>query len=428
MPVAALPLRPRTPSSLTPTYRPAPSPDARDPATAAGASRPARRRGWNLRPSHRRPPPARHRPPRPPGERPAGSGRRAPPCPDRGDPRRAGAPADRHERPGCRRLAAVPGRRRGAILAGGPLVLRRDLLLPPHRGSRRLLRDGLRPVPRPEAAGAGNHAGGHRCPGRASGPRPGRCRPAPRAPDARLPAGALGQSGRPQPVAGRGGGGPQHRDEAAQTAHLLANDTAAVVDHLGALGRPALIDVIADNAGFELVGDLCLVDYLLSSGQAASVRMHLKLHPTFVSDALVRDVAATIAYLRRTGPAAVQRLGERLRDHHRRGRLLLARHPYWTSPLSGWEMPTPVRAFLAPADLVISKGDANYRRWLGDRHWVFSLPFDQVVSYFPAPLVALRTVKAEVAAGIPPERLRRLDEADPDWMTNGHWGLIQFVR
>ncbi len=223
-------------------------------------------------------------------------------------------------------------------------------------------------------------------------------------------------------------GGPQHRDEAAQTAHLLADDTAAVVDYLGALGRPALIDVVADNAGFELVGDLCLIDYLLSSGQAASVRMHLKLHPTFVSDALVRDVEATIAYLRRTGPAAVQRLGERLRDHHRRGRLLLARHPYWTSPLSGWEMPTPVRAFLAPADLVISKGDANYRRWLGDRHWVFSLPFDQVVSYFPAPLVALRTVKAEVAAGIPPERLRRLDEADPDWMTNGHWGLIQFVR
>lgn len=223
-------------------------------------------------------------------------------------------------------------------------------------------------------------------------------------------------------------GQPLHQDDDTQEAHLLADDTEAVADYLAALGRPALVDVIADNAGFELIGDLCLVDYLLSSGQAASVRLHLKLHPTFVSDALIKDVAATIDYLRHTGTAAVQRLGERLHDHRRAGRLLLAEHPYWTSPLSGWEMPTAVRAILAPADLIISKGDANYRRWLGDRHWTYTLPFDQVVSYFPAPLVALRTIKAEVAAGIPPARVRQLNEEDPDWMTNGHWGLIQFVR
>ena len=46
---------------------------------------------------------------------------------------------------------------------------------------------------------------------------------------------------------------------------------------------------------------------------------------------------------------------------------------------------------ISRASLVISKGDANYRRLLGDAHWDPATPFAQAVAYFLAPLVALRT-------------------------------------
>src|SRR5215467_14514342 len=60
--------------------------------------------------------------------------------------------------------------------------------------------------------------------------------------------------------------------------------------------------------------------------------------------------------------------------------------------------PDDMRALLAEADLVVAKGDANYRRALGDAHWPWTTPFVDIVSYFPTPLAFLRTCKAEVIA------------------------------
>jgi hypothetical protein len=99
----------------------------------------------------------------------------------------------------------------------------------------------------------------------------------------------------------------------------------------------------------------------------------------------------------------------------------------WTSPLRGREFPPNVNAELARADLVISKGDANYRRVLGDREWPYTTPFADVVDYFPAPLLALRTMKAETVAGLEQAQVDRLEQEDPDWMVNGRWGLLQFA-
>jgi hypothetical protein len=110
------------------------------------------------------------------------------------------------------------------------------------------------------------------------------------------------------------------------------------------------------------------------------------------------------------------------------GRLSLHNDWFWNSPLPGWEMPEALRRDLLGAALLISKGDANYRRWLGDRHWPFTTPFGDVVSYAPAPLVALRTLKAEVMAGLTEEKLRWVRKTDPDWLANGSWGVIQYFR
>jgi uncharacterized protein with ATP-grasp and redox domains len=226
---------------------------------------------------------------------------------------------------------------------------------------------------------------------------------------------------------GAGEESPDHLSTGDEEAHLLADDTTAALDHLDALNRSARIDVWADNAGFELVTDLALADGLLASGLAEPLVLHVKAHPTFVSDATVGDVHGTLDRLAADDDTATQDLAERLHDAIESGRLQL-RDPFaWTSPLRARELPQNVNGELARADLVISKGDANYRRLLGDRHWAFTTPFEEVVSYFPAPLLGLRTLKAEVACGLEPDQVSQLNETYPDWLTSGEWGVIQFA-
>lgn len=221
---------------------------------------------------------------------------------------------------------------------------------------------------------------------------------------------------------------PGHEDEASAQAHVLVNDGEQVARHLLAAGQEVQrVDLLMDNAGFELVSDLALVDYLLDGGWATAIHLHLKAHPTFVSDVTSDDLQWTLDRLAQDDDAAVREWMDRLRSYVADGRLEFSQHYFWTSPLPGWQMPADLRQTLRRAQLVISKGDANYRRLLGDRHWPYTAPFEEIVSYFPAPLLALRTFKSEVAAGIPEQRLRELEEEVPDWTTSGDWGIIQFA-
>jgi uncharacterized protein with ATP-grasp and redox domains len=217
---------------------------------------------------------------------------------------------------------------------------------------------------------------------------------------------------------------PNHSEAEAQVAHLLVDDATAVTQ---LLDKPInQIDIILDNVGIELISDLCLADYLLSVNQAATVQLHPKLHPTFVSDATVLDVEATVAYLRKEDEPDLQQAGERLTNYLVNGRLRLLSHPFWTSPHPLWQLPADLRQTLAASDLIISKGDANYRRALGDARWPHTTPIRDIVSYLPTPTLFLRTCKSEVLAGV---RQSRLDELnlEEDWLVNGLWGIIQLV-
>ena len=228
--------------------------------------------------------------------------------------------------------------------------------------------------------------------------------------------------------AGHGDEQPKHADLLASRRHIVVDDTRAVVDFLTSqLNQSPRIDFIVDNAGFELVSDLALTDFFLSSSLASTVVLHLKYHPTFVSDATIKDVARTVDVLADDSRPEIRRFGQRLQAHIGAQRLQWQHELVWTSPRSFWERPPRVGQELAQANLLVSKGDANYRRLLGDRHWPYTTPFADIVSYLPTPLVALRTFKSEVAAGLDPEQIRRLGAQDSNWLTNGKRGVIQFV-
>lgn len=202
-------------------------------------------------------------------------------------------------------------------------------------------------------------------------------------------------------------------------AHLLESRSAARFKENGA------IYIVADNAGSELAMDLALSDCLLRHA-AARVVVCLKSYPTFVSDATPADVWMMLSAMAGRGKAA-SALAERLRAAWAAERLRFLPHPYWTSSRFLWDLPADLARQLNQARLVIIKGDANYRRAVGDCIWAPHKPFADVLRYLDAPVLCLRTLKSDPVIGLPsPETAAQLDRIDPEWRVNGKRGLIQF--
>jgi uncharacterized protein with ATP-grasp and redox domains len=213
------------------------------------------------------------------------------------------------------------------------------------------------------------------------------------------------------------------------TKMLLADHSEQVWNAIKAAAKDQhqRMDIIADNAGFELITDLCLADFLVTSGLAEKVVIHLKAYPVFVSDAMEKDVLSHIRVL-----AGEEEVHEDMREIASRweglihqGKWELKEHPFWTLPLAFWEMPEDLIQHFAQSRMVFVKGDANYRRQIGERHWPFATPFQDISSYWPTNVCCLRTMKSEVACGVPEDRQKEVEKEDPQWLVSGRYGVVQ---
>ncbi|MEV0731357.1 damage-control phosphatase ARMT1 family protein [Polymorphospora sp. NPDC050346] len=208
------------------------------------------------------------------------------------------------------------------------------------------------------------------------------------------------------------------------SAHLVADDTTAAVSAL-TTGR-GTVCLVADNAGRELLSDLVLVDHLLHAEPAERVTLHLKPYPYYVSDATTADLVGCLRRLA-AGPPAAAGIADRLRTAAADGRLDVATHWFYCAPHPYHRMPDDLADTYAEASVVVLKGDLNYRRLVGDCRWPETTPFADTVDYFPAPLVALRTLKSDVVVGLDAADVAALD-SDPAagrWRVDGRYGLVQ---
>ncbi|MFB9662806.1 damage-control phosphatase ARMT1 family protein [Glycomyces mayteni] len=212
-------------------------------------------------------------------------------------------------------------------------------------------------------------------------------------------------------------------DASTSAGEIVADDSDALWALADGPGDAPVI-VVADNAGREITADLALVDHLLETG-TGPVELHLKPHPYFVSDATGRDVLDTLDVLDRDPHEPVRGLAGRLRDAIRLGWLRLRAHGAYVHPTDYRTIPSDLADDFATAKLVILKGDLNYRRLVGDRQWDPTTPFSEAAGYFPGPVAALRTAKSDLAVGVDPARLAKLDADAPDWRLTGTRAFIQ---
>jgi uncharacterized protein with ATP-grasp and redox domains len=153
------------------------------------------------------------------------------------------------------------------------------------------------------------------------------------------------------------------------------------------------VDIVLDNAGFELFVDLVLAGYLLESGLATNIVLHPKNIPWFVSDVVPRDFADTLNVMQNakafyetpseediaSGATPVKLTAEEEKSldgvfaHwsklYAEGKITLRPNEFWTHGGSFWRMPQTAPSLvedLKESELVIFKGDLNYRKLTGD--------------------------------------------------------------
>jgi hypothetical protein len=206
--------------------------------------------------------------------------------------------------------------------------------------------------------------------------------------------------------------------------HLVIDDSDPALATLLGEHQIDRILLIADNAGRELIADLILADHLLSAGIAARVTIHLKPHPYYVSDATMTDAIATLRWLANT-PGEAAHIARRLQQASADGGFELTTHWFHCAPLSFHYAPEDLAEAISAATLTLLKGDLNYRRLIGDYTWPLTTDFNLLSTYFPSPVLTLRTLKSDVIVGISDSVSERLYRASPDWRTNGRYGLVQ---
>ncbi|XP_074165651.1 damage-control phosphatase ARMT1-like [Sminthopsis crassicaudata] len=190
------------------------------------------------------------------------------------------------------------------------------------------------------------------------------------------------------------------------------------------------VDFILDNAGFELVTDLIMADFLLASKLATEIHLHGKSIPWYVSDTNKKDLNWMIEELKASNTKCLFECGANWEHYLKKHKWIYHDHLFWTLPHEYCTMShfaPDLYAELQKSNLILFKGDLNYRKLVGDRKWKFTVPFHQALNGFhPAPLCSIRTIKAEVQVGLAPGQGEEITDTDPQWMTTGKYGVFQF--
>lgn len=215
---------------------------------------------------------------------------------------------------------------------------------------------------------------------------------------------------------------------------VLINQSHEIYDCLKLTNGEADVQIINDNAGYELFTDFVLADYLIEHKLAKKITFNLKAIPWFISDALEHDIEYLFTFLRNTKDDVLVRLGEKWKKRFEKGEFCIHKplDYFWTSAYEFCKMQQADPELynrLSQSHLLIFKGDLNYRKLLADFNWDPTTTFkDSLNGFLPTNLCSLRTVKADVISGLQAGKAESLTALDKSWMKTGDYGVIQFAK
>ena len=230
-----------------------------------------------------------------------------------------------------------------------------------------------------------------------------------------------------------------------ETKNVLVDDTEQVWDLFSkprSSNRSEILHIILDNAGFELLTDLVFVGYLVEIGYFKKVVLHGKRMPWFVSDVNLEDITYLIDGLSSGSiyrdldsneDMVIREVGRYWQSLMNSGKMEFRTESFWTTQHPFGRMPTvdlDLFTELSRADLVVFKGDLNYRKLTYDGMWPYSTAFSEALG----PLarrhgskglrtLVLRTCKADVCVGLQPGQEKTLEHG---WTTSGKYAVVSY--
>lgn len=199
---------------------------------------------------------------------------------------------------------------------------------------------------------------------------------------------------------------------------LIADETSDLVE---SIKNTQVLHLILDNAGLELFSDLALIHHIIKNGLLPKVVVYPKKFPLFVSDATLEDITGMLDEIEKTSQPY---FAQDLRCWMKEGKIQIKVDSFWNSPNHFNKLPECIKSEIGNSDVLIAKGDANYRRFYEDR--------DIPVSFLGGTSIckqqfALRTLKSEIVAGIDEVKAKKIFEKDSSWMSNGKYAIIKKV-
>ena len=178
--------------------------------------------------------------------------------------------------------------------------------------------------------------------------------------------------------------------------NLIINKRNTLVSWLGEAGK---IAIILDNCGKEFQADIRLAHYL-TDVMEKSVTFFPKAIPWYVSDVLMSDI---------------ERLDVKIDSFE---------DEFWTTQAPYHKINGKLLDKLNQYDVIIFKGDLNYRKLLADLDWPKTITFHKALEQLDFPvktrIATLRTCKAEITVGLS----ETFQKPDLTWEISGDYGII----
>lgn len=213
--------------------------------------------------------------------------------------------------------------------------------------------------------------------------------------------------------------------------------------------RGGRIDFVLDNAGYELYTDFILADYLVNCTPFAdTIVFHPKTIPWFVSDVLPVDAPELINQLLNVeeffgdDSKEVIALGKRWKKMFDDGVFKMSvpsdyrlgtpsNADFWCTPYSYPQMIDKAASLVddfKKSNLVIFKGDLNYRKLTSDALWEPTTSFQTALGPLAGqfPLLSLRTNKADVIVGLEKDVVDKMEKEHPDYRISGKFAVVSF--
>ncbi len=202
------------------------------------------------------------------------------------------------------------------------------------------------------------------------------------------------------------------------------------------------VNYLVDNAGVEFFIDLILGYCLLKDSNLRIDRIiyHVNVLPIFVSDVIENDKDYTFKVISETIEKSKTIIDNHKQEYRNAIESLKKMFDNNEAEISSsfiWNMPTPYEdvvsqekegSFFTGHDLLIVKGDLNYRRLCRDMTWHYLKRLEKLTKYITCPTLVIRSFKSNLIVDYDRTKYYAHSKEDADWKTNGTYGVIAFMK